>query len=73
MSTTTSSTSTTSTNNNSKYRIVQFESRKDEIDGFYELLVHKPQIRAVGEHKFMISKEQCKLLKSKDIKYKVLE
>ncbi len=53
-------------------KIIKFKTRKDEIEGFYALLVARSIIRTIREHEYVINDEQGDLLKSRQINYDVI-
>jgi hypothetical protein len=53
-------------------KIIKFKTRKDEIEGFYALLVARSLIKTIREHEYVINSEQCDLLKSRQINYEVV-
>ena len=53
-------------------KIIKFKTRKDEIEGFYALLVARFIIRTIREHEYVINDEQGDLLKSRQINYDVI-
>ncbi len=53
-------------------KIIKFRTRKDEIEGFYTLLVARSIIKTIREHEYVINDEQGDLLKSRQINYDVI-
>ena len=52
------------------YCIVSFDSDDDRDEALYELTYNSSgNVSGIGLREFMISKEQCDLLTSKNIKY----
>jgi hypothetical protein len=52
-------------------RVIHFENRKAEVEGFYMLLRAKMPIYSAGPDKYLITEQQCRLLSDNHIEYKV--
>ena len=50
--------------------LISFESEEDRKKGLYALISSKSRFNGIDKNKFLISKEQSELLKSKHIKYR---
>jgi hypothetical protein len=50
---------------------ISFNSREEEVEGFYELLLKKIPIKSAGQHKYTINKEYTKILDNMGIHYTI--
>ncbi|HJT84893.1 MAG TPA: hypothetical protein VJ697_10460 [Nitrososphaeraceae archaeon] len=50
---------------------ISFNSRDDEVEGFYELLTKKIPIKSAGQHQYTINKEYIKVLDDMGINYTI--
>ena len=48
---------------------ISFNSREEEVEGFYELLSKKIPIKSTGQHKYTIDKEYLRILDNMGINY----
>lgn len=53
-------------------RIVEFKNNDEEFKGFRVLSMASQTIKNIKDSKYVVTKEQCELLKSRNIKYNVL-
>jgi hypothetical protein len=50
---------------------IHFETKKDQIDGFYALMTSGKPVHGLDNGQYIISHSQCELLDSRNIKYKI--
>jgi hypothetical protein len=55
------------------YVIISFNTRENEDNGFYELLLKRVPVRSAGKHKYVVNPRGLQILNSKNIKYKLDE
>ncbi|MGI0045745.1 MAG: hypothetical protein ACREBB_00965 [Nitrosotalea sp.] len=53
--------------------IISFDNKAEQARAFYELVHSKAQFSGIGKNTIVIQKTDCKLLESKNIKYKTIE
>ena len=63
----------TGDNGNVRYDdvVISFDTRENENDGFYELLLKRVPVRSAGQHKYVVNPLGLQILNSKNIKYKI--
>jgi len=52
---------------------IDFHNKDEKAKAFYELIHSKSQFSGIGKNTLVIQKKDCKLLKSKNIKYEIIE
>lgn len=55
----------------SSYLTITFNSKEDEENGFYELLMKKIPIKSAGLHRYTISRENLDVLDKIGLKYTI--
>ena len=50
---------------------ISFNSRDEEVEGFYELLSKKVAVKSSGQHRYTIDKEYVKILDNMGINYTI--
>jgi hypothetical protein len=53
----------------SDHILISFDSRQNEVDAFYELLLNRMSVKSAGPNKYIVKKVGLDLLDSKGIKY----
>ena len=48
---------------------ISFDSRNQEVEGFYELLLNKIPIKSAGQHRYIVNRNALNILEAKSIKY----
>lgn len=56
----------------SENNIISFTTKENEDEGFYELLLNRIPVRSAGQHKYIVGLTGLQILKSKGIKYKLI-
>jgi hypothetical protein len=56
-----------------KYILVEFPSRYQEFKGFKEMMYAGTGVRHIQDRKYVITKPQFSLLKSRNVKFKKLK
>ena len=51
---------------------ISFNDEEEKAKAFYELIHSKAQFSGIGKNTFVISKKDCKRLKTKHIKYETV-
>jgi len=52
---------------------INFDDDKEKAKAFYELIHSKSQFNGIGKNTIVVQKKDCKLLKSKNIKFYPVE